>query len=38
LFEIVYAPLKACKAKDDFYFEVEISGSGVSSQAEAIRL
>lgn len=38
LFEVVYAPLKACKAKDDFYFEVEISGSGVSSQAEAIRL
>jgi small subunit ribosomal protein S9 len=27
LFEVVYSPLKACKAKDEFYFEVEINGS-----------
>ena len=37
LFDIVYSPLKACKVKDKFYFEVTISGSGVSSQAQAIR-
>ena len=38
LFEVVYAPLKLCKVKEDFYFEVVISGSGISSQAEAIKL
>jgi len=27
LFDVVYSPLKACKAKDEFYFEVEITGS-----------
>ncbi len=37
LFDVVYSPLKACKAKDNFYFEVAIAGSGVSAQAEAIR-
>ena len=38
LFEVVYAPLKACKAKDEFYFEVEITGSWISAQADAIKL
>lgn len=38
LFEVVYAPLKVCKVKDNFYFEIEISGSWESSQAEAMRL
>jgi small subunit ribosomal protein S9 len=38
LFEVLYSPLKICKAKDDFYFEAEISGSGISAQVEAIRL
>ncbi|MCH2188700.1 30S ribosomal protein S9 [Candidatus Gracilibacteria bacterium] len=37
LFDTVYAPLKACKVKDDVYFEVEVSGSGISAQADAIR-
>ena len=37
LFDTIYAPLKLCKVKDDFYFDVTISGSGVSAQAEAIR-
>lgn len=38
LFDVVYAPLKACKAKDDFYFVIEVAGSWVSAQAEAMRL
>ena len=37
LFDTIYSPLKLCKVKDKFYFEVKISGSGVSAQAEAIR-
>ncbi len=37
LFDIIYSPLKICKVKDNFYFEVAISGSGISAQAEAIR-
>ena len=37
LFDTIYSPLKLCKVKDKFYFEVTISGSGVSAQAEAIR-
>lgn len=37
LFDTIYSPLKACKAKENYYFEVVISGSGVSAQAEAIR-
>lgn len=38
LFEVLYAPLKTCKAKDNFYFEAEIIGSWISSQVEAARL
>jgi small subunit ribosomal protein S9 len=37
LFDTIYSPLKLCKIKDKFYFEVAISGSGISAQAEAIR-
>lgn len=38
LFEVLYAPLKACKAKDEYYFEIEIVGSWISAQTEAMRL
>ncbi|ATU05691.1 30S ribosomal protein S9 [Candidatus Gracilibacteria bacterium HOT-871] len=37
LFEVVFAPLKICKVKDNYYFEVAVTGSGISAQAEAIR-
>jgi small subunit ribosomal protein S9 len=37
LFDVVYTPLKICKVKDVFHFEVKISWSWVSAQAEAIR-
>lgn len=37
LFDTIYSPLKICKVKEKFYFEVSIAGSGVSAQAEAIR-
>ena len=37
LFDTIYSPLKVCKLKDKFYFEVTTSGSGEKGQAEAIR-
>ena len=37
LFDVIYTPLKLTKLKEKFYFEVKISGSGESAQAEAIR-
>ncbi|PZM82203.1 30S ribosomal protein S9 [Candidatus Gracilibacteria bacterium] len=37
LFDVIFSPLKICKVKDNFYFEVAVTGSGVSAQAEAIR-
>jgi len=37
LFDIIFSPLKLCKAKDGFFFEVEVSWSGISAQAQAIR-
>jgi len=37
LFDVIYLPLKLCKVKDNFYFEIAISGSWVSAQAEAMR-
>lgn len=37
LFDVVFSPLKICKVKENFYFEVEVAGSWVSAQAEAIR-
>ncbi len=37
LFDTIYSPLKICKIKDNYYFEVAVSGSWVSAQADAIR-
>ena len=37
LFDVIYSPLKLCKIKEDFYFEVKVVGSLISSQADAIR-
>ena len=37
LFEVVFAPLKICEVKDNYYFEVAVTGSWISAQAEAIR-
>ncbi len=37
LFDIIYSPLKLLKLKDKFYFEVKVSGSWESAQAQAIR-
>lgn len=37
LFDVIYTPLKITKLKDNFYFEVKVSGSWESAQAEAIR-
>ena len=37
LFDVIYSPLKLCKVKDNYYFEVVVAGSWVSAQAEAIR-
>nr|MDD3720636.1 30S ribosomal protein S9 [Candidatus Gracilibacteria bacterium] len=37
LFDVIFAPLKVCKVKDNFFFEVEVVGSGISAQAQAIR-
>lgn len=38
LFDVVYAPLKICKVKENYYFDVKITWSWISSQADAIRL
>ena len=37
LFDTIYSPLKLLKLKDNFYFEVKVSGSWISAQAQAIR-
>lgn len=37
LFDVIFAPLKVCKVKDNFFFEVEVVWSGISAQAQAIR-
>ena len=37
LFDVIFTPLKLTKLKDKFYFEVKVSGSGNSAQAQAIR-
>ncbi len=37
LFDVIYSPLKLCKVKDETYFEIKISGSWISAQAEAIK-
>lgn len=38
LFHVIYSPLKVAGVFDAFHFEVKVSGSGESAQAEAIRL
>ena len=37
LFHVIYSPLKISGLFDSFHFEVKVSGSGESAQAEAIR-
>lgn len=37
LFHTIYSPLKVAGVYDGFHFDVKVSGSGESSQAEAIR-
>lgn len=37
LFEDLYSPFKICGVKDEFHFDVKVSGSGESSQIWAIR-
>jgi small subunit ribosomal protein S9 len=37
LFSTIYAPLKVAGVYEGFHFEVKVSGSGESAQAEAIR-
>ena len=36
LFDVLLTPLKLTKNKDNFYFEVKVSGSGESAQIQAI--
>jgi len=38
LFDVIYSPLKICKVKDNFYFDIKVWGSWISSQADAIKL
>ena len=37
LFDTVYTPLKLCKVKENYYFDVKVSGWWIMAQAEAIR-
>lgn len=37
LFHTVYSPLKTAGVYDSFHFEIKVSGSGESAQAQAIR-
>jgi small subunit ribosomal protein S9 len=37
LFDVVFAPIKLCSLKDKVFFDVKISWSWVSAQAQAIR-
>jgi small subunit ribosomal protein S9 len=37
LFDVIFSPLKLCKVKDNFFFEVEVSWSWISAQSQAIR-
>lgn len=36
LIDYVFSPLKVAKMKDKMYFHVEVAGSGISAQAQAI--
>lgn len=37
LFDTIFSPLKLCKVKDNFFFEVEVTWSWISAQSQAIR-
>jgi small subunit ribosomal protein S9 len=37
LFHVVYSPLKIASVYDSFHFDITVSGSGESAQAEAMR-
>jgi len=37
LFDTIFSPLKLCKVKDNFFFEVQVAWSGISAQSQAIR-
>jgi small subunit ribosomal protein S9 len=37
LFSTIYAPLKTAGVYESFHFDIQVSGSGESAQAEAIR-
>lgn len=37
LFHVIYSPLKVAGVYDGFHFDITVSGSGESAQAEAIR-
>jgi len=37
LFDVIYSPVKLAKLKDKVYFEVKVTGSGESAQADAIK-
>jgi len=38
LCETIFSPIKICSLKDKVFFEVKVNGSGISAQAQAIRL
>jgi len=37
LFDVIYSAIKLAKLKDKVYFEVKVTGSGESAQADAIK-
>ena len=37
LFSLIYAPLKTAGVYESFHFDIQVSGSGESAQAQAIR-
>ncbi len=37
LFDTITSPIKLAKLKDKVFFDVKVTGSGISAQAEAIR-
>ena len=38
LFDALYSPLRLCWVKDNYFFEVKVSGSGNAAQIDAIKL
>jgi len=38
LFDNLFAPLRLCWVKDNYFFEVKVSGSGNAAQVDAIKL